>query len=201
MPIVKVSNREEEPTVILAKELSRLSVLEREQVYEDVHGVSGNVNETPQLISDRTEELAHEIEKISHKSAFEKARQQSKEFVAKQYLQFLRADQFDAKKAARRMVDFFQMKLELFGEDKLGRHITLSDMKKDDLATIKSGCMQGKKKERGLKYSMTICTLHTPLYKGRLLLNSWVFFCSSSFTCPRQGRSCDYIWFSENIFL
>ena len=139
----------EEPVTILANELNRLSVLEREQVYEDVHGVSETVKETPLLISEKIEELGHELATISYKPAFDAACQQSKEFVSNQYLQFLRADQFHAKNAARRMVDFYQTKMDLFGEAKLARPIALSDMDKDDMATVKSGCIQGTIQEEG----------------------------------------------------
>jgi hypothetical protein len=43
-------------------------------------------------------------------------------------LAFLRADSFDARKAGLRIVRFFQLQLDLFGEDKLVMDIVQDDL-------------------------------------------------------------------------
>lgn len=54
---------------------------------------------------------------------------QNKEFR----LLFLRTDtSFNAKQAAAKFVKHFELKLELFGEEKLGREIMLQDLEPDD---------------------------------------------------------------------
>ena len=57
-------------------------------------------------------------------------------------LKFLRAEKFDAALAASRLVLHFEEKLELFGEDLLGREIQLSDLDQDDLDTLNMGYLQ-----------------------------------------------------------
>ena len=55
---------------------------------------------------------------------------------------FLRADKFDSKLAAQRMINFFREKRRLFGSHTLGRDITLSDMDDDDMTMLQSGYTQ-----------------------------------------------------------
>lgn len=59
-------------------------------------------------------------------------------------LRFLRADTFDAKKAARRFVQFFEERLDLFGPQVgLGKEcITLDDLSEDDLEALECGGLQ-----------------------------------------------------------
>jgi hypothetical protein len=57
-------------------------------------------------------------------------------------LKFLRAEKFDPQAAAVRMAMYFDIKLELFGEDKLGREIELSDLDEDDLYSLNLGHFQ-----------------------------------------------------------
>ena len=49
---------------------------------------------------------------------------------------FLRAERFDAPKAAIRLVNHFEGKLVLFGEDKLVKRITLDDLEEEDIEEI-----------------------------------------------------------------
>jgi hypothetical protein len=60
---------------------------------------------------------------------------------------FLRAWGFeDPKLAAERMVQHFEMKMDLFGKDKLGRNIRLADLEEGDdpkdLEVVQCGCNQ-----------------------------------------------------------
>jgi hypothetical protein len=52
---------------------------------------------------------------------------------------FLRADRYDAKKAANQMALYFTSKLDFFGEDLLGKEITLEDLDADDIACVNTG--------------------------------------------------------------
>jgi hypothetical protein len=52
---------------------------------------------------------------------------------------FLRADLYDAPKAADRMAKCFDLKCELFGEDKLVKRITVKDLSEEDLYFIRCG--------------------------------------------------------------
>lgn len=128
---------------LLVKELNELSVVEREKVFEDVHGVAPIQEETPYLIASRLKELQQELVKIpkSQRRALDRALflRPSLEYDKKFRLMFLRAVSYDAQEAARRMCKHFQDKLELFGEEKLAKRITLDDMDADDMEAGSTG--------------------------------------------------------------
>jgi hypothetical protein len=132
--------------VLFARELSEMSMDEREQVYYDVHGVSRSaVEETDDVIDQSLAKFDKEISKIDKKKAFDLARVQNSSFVdnRKSTLKFLRADEFDCRLAAKRIVRFYQSKLELFGESKLTQDIRLKDLsEEDDRACVESGLGQ-----------------------------------------------------------
>lgn len=57
-------------------------------------------------------------------------------------LKFLRTEKFDVFATAIRMCRHFEVKLDIFGEEALGREITLDDLDEDDMAALKSGYIQ-----------------------------------------------------------
>jgi hypothetical protein len=57
-------------------------------------------------------------------------------------MMFLRCDEFRVKNAAKRMMKHFDMKIELFGVDKLGRDITLNDFDPFDIECLNAGFFQ-----------------------------------------------------------
>ena len=132
----------EEPMSLIARALNALSVDQRSAAYEDLHGVADEIEETPQLIQSKLLELDQALATIQEKSAFDRAMARSPEYVRSERLKFLRCENFDAPKAAKRMASFFETKLELWGDETLHRRITLNDFNEDDLATLKSGVMQ-----------------------------------------------------------
>jgi hypothetical protein len=130
---------------ILAKELHELSLKQRERVFEEIHGVVGSYfNEDPTNLTLRFSELDEEIKKIKKKPEYERALFLSPRYVrdADFRLNFLRADGFDTSKAAQRMVNYFQHKMELFGEEKLVKKISLDDLDEDDIAELSTGSFQ-----------------------------------------------------------
>ena len=126
---------------LLTKELNHLSSTEREEVLYDVHGVSNVVEETPEFVARRLEDLNVNICKTRDKAAYDLAEALNKEFVQDRRLrlQFLRSCAFDASWAADRMVRHFEVKQSLFGSDKLAKEITLEDFSKEDIACLESG--------------------------------------------------------------
>ena len=119
---------------------------ERDKVTQDVHGILSVSEEDPEFISRSLEsfESALRIIPESDKGAYLKAREKNSNYVMgkKFVLTFLRADQFDTKASAARFVAFFQIKLDLFGEDKLDRDIRLDDLDEDDVTCLESGYAQ-----------------------------------------------------------
>ncbi|KAL3935574.1 MAG: hypothetical protein SGBAC_008938, partial [Bacillariaceae sp.] len=121
--------------------MAKLSVADREKVYMDVHCIADDVAETPELIEESLIALQTNIELLPDKRAYNIAERLVPKYVRDRdfRLAFIRCDKFDCQKAALRIVRHFQMKLELFGEDKLAMDITQDDLDKDDMDALYSG--------------------------------------------------------------
>ena len=148
-PPVPASSSKECPTPaevdsMLARDMNRLSVEEREKVFEDVHGIARVLDEPPEFIEACLALLEKELTNISNKVAYDLASSISKEYTSskKRRLMFLRAESFDPCNAASRMVRFFDEKYDLFGADKLTKDITLDDLDPDDIVNLENGLYQ-----------------------------------------------------------
>jgi hypothetical protein len=142
----KVDNSKKETDALLAREMNQLSMAEREKIYHDIHGVAEIVDEDPEFILQCLTRLEQELSKIpnSRKEAYNKASSLSPDHVddRKFRLKFLRAFDYDPNECAEKIVSFFQWKLRLWGADKLGRDIRLSDFDGHDLECLKNGHLQ-----------------------------------------------------------
>ena len=118
----------------IADAMKSLSVEERQLAILDTHGVADLNDETDDFLEQKFKELEYELLDIDHKNAYSLAKSTSPAYVCdrKFRLMFLRADCFDVKAAAKRMVLHFEKKLELFGKDLLGRDIRASDLDEED---------------------------------------------------------------------
>jgi hypothetical protein len=87
------------------------------------------------------DQLQEELEKIPNKDAFNRVRLVCPEEADSDdfRLVFLQSDRFNVQIAARRIVMHFRHKLELFGQDLLGKKISLSDLTKEDRDPLKCG--------------------------------------------------------------
>mmetsp|Transcript_12151 Transcript_12151/g.19181 ORF Transcript_12151/g.19181 Transcript_12151/m.19181 type:complete len:606 (-) Transcript_12151:24-1841(-) len=133
---------------LIAQKMSKLSMKEREDVYYDIHGVQDAIDEDAEegFADRKLKEMETEILKrsSSERNAYNLARSNSPSFVDDRdfRLRFLRADRFDPKLAALRYVRHYQTKLELFGKEKLGRHIVQDDLGSEALDNLYSGMNQ-----------------------------------------------------------
>jgi hypothetical protein len=134
----------EDPSKILAKEITELSIKERELVFYDLHGVAEPINEEPELIAKSLVELDVAIANIHNKEAYELA-----EMIDPQYvhslefrLMFLRSERFVVKHTASRIVRHFKTKLELFGPKSLARDIRYDDLDEDAVKSLQAGHLQ-----------------------------------------------------------
>jgi hypothetical protein len=135
-----------ESDVALARDLNALSVQERERVFEDVHGVAQVQEETPAFVAKCLEEIDVALRKIpvKRRKALDRALflKPTIDSDMKFKLMFLRADLYDAQKAARRMSRHFEEKLSLFGEEKLVKKIRLDDLEHEDIEHLNClGCV------------------------------------------------------------
>lgn len=133
---------------LLARELNSMAVDEREALYEEIHGVQKDVEETEEFLKERLHLLECELQRLvvsGRAGIYTKALETTtKSYVAsrKFHLMFLRAEYYDPHKAARRMILFLERKVKFFGEKTLARPIRLSDLDRDDMACLKAGTLQ-----------------------------------------------------------
>jgi hypothetical protein len=127
----------------LTEELNGLSVEEREKIFDDIHGVAKGQEETPEFVESCIQKLDDELLAVPQKrrQALDRALFLKPSIASdvKFKLMFLRADLYAASKAARRMSQYFADKLELFGEEKLVKKITLDDLSEDDMKVFNTG--------------------------------------------------------------
>jgi len=109
----------------IAEALGDLSIVEHEKIIFDVHGFATASELDEEAISSLMKNLDEEIEKIPLKEAYELAKVQDVDFVTRHdfRMMFLRACDYDPAMTATMIVNHFEMKRELFGEQALGREI------------------------------------------------------------------------------
>ena len=135
---------------MIADELKKLTITEREKVYEDVHGVSPQIKEDPKWIEELLKEVSNQLKVIpttgGDKLAYELAFQQSPTFVTnrKFVIKFLRKSNYDSKAAADNIIQYFNYKLELFVGTKLTSRISFTeeDLSQESLEAIQRGSVQ-----------------------------------------------------------
>eukprot|EP00538_Stauroneis_constricta_P006377 CAMPEP_0119558564 /NCGR_PEP_ID=MMETSP1352-20130426/10864_1 /TAXON_ID=265584 /ORGANISM="Stauroneis constricta, Strain CCMP1120" /LENGTH=707 /DNA_ID=CAMNT_0007605953 /DNA_START=158 /DNA_END=2281 /DNA_ORIENTATION=+ len=110
----------------LVQELNQLSVHERQNVYEDVHGISDRCEkETPELIRSSMQAVDAELKKVpttdDRKKIYGKALFLRPNYFKSTYflLPFLRKNEFDAKKTAQCVLDHLSFRHLVVGLDGL----------------------------------------------------------------------------------
>lgn len=128
----------------LAQQMNQLNVRERERKFEEMHGVSSFTDETNEKVLEALFQIEQEIAAIPIKHAYDLAYSMDRRYVEsrKFRLMFLRAELFDARKAAERLVLFLEKKLKFFGRATLVRSIQMGDLEDEDIQTLKAGPFQ-----------------------------------------------------------
>jgi len=134
----------QEPTMSLEdarEELEALSYDDQVRIEREKFGmIEYPVEETPELIALAMEELEEALSTMpAEKEAYETMLFIDPEYVQSEEFQlpFLRADLFNTSAAARRIVDYWEHKVRLFGTGKgLKRHISLLDLKEEDYRAL-----------------------------------------------------------------
>lgn len=141
---------------LMAKEFLSLSFQDRNAINEEMHGVSCPMpKETTELIEESLTKLEQEISLIpaeeKERFVLSQERYGSRDSSKKEgsyvndtdfRMRFLRIELFDAKKAARKLIKFLDVAVDLFGEYALQRPIRLSDFPEDELQVIRMGNLQ-----------------------------------------------------------
>eukprot|EP00980_Cylindrotheca_fusiformis_P026955 scaffold18140_cov54-Cylindrotheca_fusiformis.AAC.1 len=115
---------------MLAKTMSSLTFEEQQVAIHDLHGVSEVTEDDPNIVDEKIAEMQVELSKISSKDAYLLAEELSPDYVHNKELRllFLRSALFNSKNAAVRFVKFFTLKLRIFGKEKVGKDILISDL-------------------------------------------------------------------------
>jgi len=144
-------NSEEEADLAeqaLSNELEKLSMDEHERILFDIHGFCClQEDEGETFIADKLVQLEACLNKIKpkKKEAYTRAKFLNKKYVESRdfRLAFLRSDKFDPKEAAQTIVNHFDIKRRIFGDDEvLGRDVVQSDLQEDDLERLRDGFIQ-----------------------------------------------------------
>lgn len=136
---------------LISRELQEMSRENRELVWADLsgnrrgsafyHEPTDNIKESPENVERAMRELEQEIQRLPTFTLLRKVEQKHPSYVNSESfrMQFLRCERFNAKEATKRMMRYFEEKRLLWGEDCLGRRITIQDLNETDLECLKSG--------------------------------------------------------------
>ena len=127
------------------KEFESLPEDERIRLMRERYGQEEDILENPAFISDSLQRFDVAMDSIPNKEAYETALFINPEYVesSKLRLAFLRADRFDAENAARRMANFWEAKVQLFGIDNVfNSHLSLFDFQEKDFPALACGSIR-----------------------------------------------------------
>jgi hypothetical protein len=127
--------------------LNQLSNKERSLGLEELHGVADLEEEEPSRISSLLDDLDESLNQIQlsnnpNPSAYKQAVSVNPTFVERYRLLCLRAENYNPQKAAANLARFFQLKLDLFGNEKLTEDIRYQDLSEEDVKHLKTGFLQ-----------------------------------------------------------
>lgn len=136
--------------IMLSRELTGLSVKERIDIQEEIHGVrTPPPEETLDLIETGLAEMERALTEMdpSQKQMYlhmQEQRTQNALYIdaADFRLQFLRCEQWNAKKAAKRFAAFLQVAVDNFGYYALERPILISDFTDKEMKQLRKGEIQ-----------------------------------------------------------
>jgi hypothetical protein len=136
---------------LISDALKQLSLEDRDKVYHEIHGVADMIDEEPEFVAQCLNEMEEELVKLLKSEpndkinkAFQLAESWDPNFVNNRTIRmrFLRAERFQAKRAAARMIRYFDWKHCLFGDSKLCKQITFGDLDDYDTKALKKGGCQ-----------------------------------------------------------
>jgi len=108
----------------------QLPILEHQQIDYDIQPSTALPEETEEFLCTKLDEMEVELSKIVSKLGFEMAMQSNPEYAQSRPLRamFLRSESYDAERAARRFVGWYDSILVHFGPEALGRPLRLTDL-------------------------------------------------------------------------
>ena len=146
----------------MSEEQLKLPYLERNLIHEEIHGIATHLQkETPELLRSSLSQLScelNELVSLDYKNDVNPSEALSAGYLlsrrgrstrARCYvnnanfrLRFLRTENFDAKKAAVRLMKFMNVMLQFFGADALYRPVKITDFTRSELKKMQAGWVQ-----------------------------------------------------------
>jgi hypothetical protein len=127
----------------LRTEIASLSEEEKARTARDLYGRECPIVETDELLASSTDQLRQAMENLPPQSkhcytdAIERCPGHADDPAFLHM--FLRCEEFDVDKAAVRMGTYWDKKVELFGQDRAFRRLTLADFDDDDGEALRLG--------------------------------------------------------------
>jgi hypothetical protein len=149
----------------LASELHNMGMEARSTLLEEIHGVTSEPPEegSHERMQECLRQMAQELNNIPERRAYDEASNNATSFVnsVSYRLAYLRAERFDPKKAAARMVLRLELLSQYFGSVALQRRITFHDLPEEAQMVVRSGSLQllPGRDRAGRKLMMRIGTL------------------------------------------
>lgn len=136
-------DKHQELDALLSQAMNALTFEERQKQQEIVHGVDQTVEDAA-FTDFALQELDHHLSCIKEGSTYEMAERMDPKYVHDRAFRvmFLRANEYNSKESAEQMLRWFDLKHELFGENKLTKEIALEDLSDNDIASLKRGGLQ-----------------------------------------------------------
>ena len=135
----------------MAKEMSELSIEERNTMHEEIHGIVNMESENSDLVEEKLQELDIELDLLlcacanpNERYGYDRSLQIDPSYATSKAfrLMFLRGCSMDVEYTAKRILTHFQWKLRLFGDNEiLGRNVRLSDLSHDDMHVLQTGAV------------------------------------------------------------
>jgi len=117
----------------LAADMNSLTFAERQAMEEDIHGVADVIEETPEFVSSKIEEMKQALANLNsqQRQAWDRAvfLRPALALDGLFHLIFLRARRFQASEAASLMAAYLRAKRDLWGDDLLIQRITWDDVR------------------------------------------------------------------------
>jgi hypothetical protein len=140
----QTSKEKAELDKFLATKLNNVSLKDREEAFEEVHGIPTIKREDHDALMLGLHELDKHLTSIKRGTVYEQAELMDAAYVTHRHfrLMFLRGSRYNPTSAAEQLVRFFDAKLALFGTEKLVKNITLDDLDEYDKEWLQQGSLQ-----------------------------------------------------------
>jgi len=129
---------------VIVQGMTHLSFEELQRVQEELHGVPAIIQKEEEELDTLLESFKYHCGRLKRGTAYEIAESVDKNYVCDRNFQlmFIRSNRYDPKASAEQAMRFLEMKMKLFGKDKVAKDITLSDLDDDDKSSLLAGSFQ-----------------------------------------------------------